>query len=92
MTTNHPNPLAVTDEVERQIASDFSQRGLRLLPLTQADIDSARGRADAQLRAVAARELGNGARLNKVAQSTNRYVNRMQLSKALIDALNRRRA
>lgn len=91
MTTNHPNPLAAADEVERHIASDFCQRGLRLLPLTQADIDSARDRADAELSAVALRELGHGARLSKVAQSTNRYVNRMQLSKALIDALNRRR-
>lgn len=91
MTTTQPNPLAISDEVERQIASDFRQRGMRLLPLTQEDLDAARNRADAQFREAAQRETANGLNLGKSAQRAYRFINQMQLSKALIDALNRRR-
>jgi hypothetical protein len=83
---------ALADEVEREIANDFNQRGLRLLPLTQADVEAALAKAEAQLQSTSRQELNRGARLSKSAARVGNFINDVQLSSGLIDALNRRRA
>lgn len=48
----YASPQAVIDEVEAQVCRDFVQRGNRLMPLKQADVDSAVTKAVAMSDAI----------------------------------------
>lgn len=82
---------STVDEVERLIAQDFAQRGHRLQPLNQADIDAAINRAEDHLRLVAQQARERSEHANHLAARTAGFINEVVLSGALLNALNRRR-
>lgn len=88
----HQSPQAVIDEIESQVARDFQQRGSRLMPVLQADADSAVGKADALLLAVSHRLRDLGARLGLKVSKEGAYLDHVQVSRDLLDAINSRRS
>lgn len=88
----YASPQAVIDEVEAQVCRDFVQRGNRLMPLKQADVDSAVTKAVAQFEAIAHCEKDRSQRLQAKVSKDNAYFDHVQVSKDLLDAINARRS
>lgn len=80
-------PQSVIDKVTAELVNEFAQRGHRLIPITQEDIDSALTRIDALLLSAAHHAHDVATRLQQEATMGTGYLNSVQLPGQLLDAL-----
>ena len=88
----YTSPQAVIDEVESQVVRDFEARGNRLIPLSQSDLDNAVAKAQSLFAGIAHRELDLSVRLHRKVSKKEVYLDHVQVSKDLLDAINSRRS
>lgn len=88
----HSNHQELISEVSKQVVRSFVQRGERLMPLSQEDVEEAKVKAKALLLALAGQERELEQRLKGKVLKDRAYLDNVSLSGALLEALNKNRS